>query len=81
MRGRCGAQRLARAAKQKQLPTRRWRKPKLEADERAAEEELKREAARALKADQERRRKLRRALVDMLQRKMVRVLYSTSALS
>lgn len=62
---------MARAAKQKQLPTRRWRKPKLEADERAAEEELKREAARALKDEQERRRKLRRALVDMLQRKMV----------
>ncbi|BDA48206.1 hypothetical protein COCOBI_11-4660 [Coccomyxa sp. Obi] len=63
-------ERLARATKQTQLPTRRWRKPKVEADERAAEEELKREAARALKAEQERRRKLRRALVDMLQRKM-----------
>lgn len=58
--------------KQKALPARKWRKPKVEADERAAEEELKRQAARAVKAEQERRRKVRRALVDMLLRTVVR---------
>ncbi|KAK9902051.1 hypothetical protein WJX75_002659 [Coccomyxa subellipsoidea] len=57
--------------KQKALPARKWRKPKVEADERAAEEELKRQAARAVKAEQERRRKVRRALVDMLLRTVV----------
>ena len=50
----------------------RFRKPKLDADEYAAEEERKRQELRASKAEQERRRKARKALVDMLKAREVR---------